>query len=296
MPKRDGIPFEELLARFQEKLAMVPPDMHRFVALYLAYRAMQRQRVSWGNRVVAATEKDSRVAWAHALDDGGKALIAESSAEVAKAFKLVEGRLQRQMEAIKGTEWFREVVLPAGRGYVGANTACALLANLGSASRFATVGKLWVYCGLDVRGGRAPSMWRRVVGGKRTADDQGAVAEWIARNPDRGPGSEMKYNDGMLSVLYQLSETWNKASVRVPVLAADGQQGVGEDGKPQWAYTLDPDCSWRQDWDALKAAERERRPDERPAFHHNKARRKVLRKFMADLWRLWIDWEAKRAA
>lgn len=290
MPKGDGVPYEELLRRFGDKMAMIPTELRTFVPVYIAYRAIQNQRKAWGNRVVAATRDDSKVFWAHAMDQGQKAILAESSFDVTDGFVRAERKIQKHLEAIKQTEWWSEVVQPAAEGYIGTNTACGLLYHIGSALRFSTPAKLWVYCGLDVRGGYAPSTIRNNPE-RITPEGRQAIVEW---DEQHGDGAHLRYNTPVLALLYELAETWNKRSI--PVRDENGNYVTAEvDGRVKRVYQLDPECVWRSRWDRLKREEMDRRPGEKPWFYHNKARRKVLRKFIGDLWRLWGEWESGRA-
>lgn len=289
MARQKGRPFAELLAAFQAKMDGIPPELRRFVPEYLCYRMLQDQRKAWANRVLQATRKDAKVAWATVLSPEDKALLAVTGGQIGDGMESMEKAAARGLEAIRDTDWFQSVALPAAKGYIGAHTACALLVGIGTPSRFATIGKLWAYCGLDVRAGRAPSTWRRVA--KQDDNDRAALVAWRAcRTTETDEQSHYRYNDHLLSALFNLSEVWNKASVRVK--DSDGNPVLKDDGKVE--YALDPNCWWRHEWDRLKAEEQTARPGLRPSFYHAKARRKVLRVFLRDLWRLWLEWELAR--
>ena len=271
MAKRKGPKWEEILARFQAKIESIPPELRLFVSEYMCYRATQDQRKAWANRLLAATKEGGKVAWASVFSAVEREGLAKEFAPIAKALEHVEGTWQYRLEKIKDTSWFQEVIVPASRGYCGANTACAILVHIGDPSRFATVGKLWKYCGLDVRGGHAPSLLRM-------------------------KGEEAPYCTPLLTALYMLSETWNRSSKRVPILDLNGEPVRDESGKALAQYVRDDNCVWRDAWEQMKDQERARRPGERPAFYHNKARRKLLRKFMSEVWKRWLQWQVEHEA
>jgi hypothetical protein len=206
---KDAPKFEVLLERFRAKVNGMPEECHEALFWFLRFRYIQKHRIALENTLRQVTNLSARVFWASGIPEpirlalvGEEAyLLAENGKQqaknddreskkkkrvkqVASVFSLEEMALRRCEKAFEQTAWYHQVAKAAAEGEgMGPAIAGPLLWTIGSASRFASFGKLVRYAGLDVQDGKAPK---------------------------RRKGQRITWNPELRTTLYKLSENWNK--------------------------------------------------------------------------------------
>lgn len=181
----DGrLDFEANLARFRAKLALIPPEYHEALGWLYVYRQIQDQRKRLFNRSIQMQE-GKRTFWGSVLPVtvlGPMAALIRASAD---KIEDSEALAARRIDALlRDTSWYREVAVPAAKGVgMGTLTAAKILWAYGSASRFATFGRIVRYSRLAPENGEAPK---------------------------RRHGAKIRYNPAAWQALFDLSESWNR--------------------------------------------------------------------------------------
>jgi hypothetical protein len=254
--KKKGKSFEELVAAFRAKVNMIPEECRPAIPWWFLHRQVQRRRIAIDNQI-RQFEAGNRVFWSEGLPEEiarGKLASGLCVADIihnefllsrAKVdiLKELERTLAAEVEKRIGpTVWFKTVAVPAAEGVgIGPLLACDFLWAIASAKRFTSFGKLVKYAGLDVQNGKAPKRQR---------------------------GKRITWNPFLRTVLFKLTEVWNRM----------------------------PECVWRTRWDAWKEWYQEHRPQivgtkGWKGHIHNMARRKIQREFLRNLYHLWLEYE-----
>lgn len=180
--------FEELLRRFQEKLARIPAECHLAMGWLYVYRQLQDQRKRLANRANQLST-GKRVFWGHILPPEMLASMVPVMTGPIEPMQKAEETAARQLHrAMRRTSWYREVAIPISRGVgmsedAGTLSAAKILWAYGAASRFSSFGRIIRYSRLAPENGKAPG---------------------------REHGKRIHYNPAAWQALFDLSETWNR--------------------------------------------------------------------------------------
>jgi len=252
-----ALSYEELVERFREKAMGIPKEC--WTALFFWQLAIRTQeaRIALENQLRQTLNISAKVFWTDGLPDEIRDVMKVDESGFPASEKLdmlrqLENKYVRLTEKeLQKTKWYNEVALPAAESKgLGPMLAGGLLWTIGSAGRFATFGKIVKYAGLHVsHEGKAPK---------------------------RAKGQRVDWNPKLRTLLFKLTEVWNKM----------------------------PDSVWRAQWDAWKQIYTETRPEILEEVSaggtpcgkghiHNMARRKVQREFLRNLYGLWLDYEER---
>ncbi|TEB13381.1 transposase [Pelotomaculum propionicicum] len=256
--------FEELVARFREKVKSIPEDCQGAIMFWLAAKKVQEARIRVENQLRQTLKVGIKVFWGDSdIPDSIKEIMLEAKMiteiEVKgkkekvnrlEALRKQEDGLIRACEReFKKSRWYNEVAVPAAEGVgLGPALAGSLLWTIGDAKRFSSFGRLVRYAGLDV-----------------TTD---------GKAPKRSKGNRITWNPELRTALFKLTEGWNKM----------------------------PESTWRAEWDGHKQVLVEKRPEILEEVNkegkpcgkghiHNMARRLIQRKFLRNLYHLWVEFE-----
>jgi hypothetical protein len=261
--------FEELLARFKDKMDRIPQECHLAMGALYIYQKIQEERKRQANRANQMSE-GKRVFWSQVLPKEmlppmvgifEKAVEPLRKQEEEAELLLRTGFVWRKKDetkpdspryrltlgqGLRDTAWYKEVAVPSAHGVGmsednGTLSAAKILWAFGSASRFPSFGCIVRYARLAPEDGKAPG---------------------------RAKGKRIHYNPSAWQALYDLSEAWAKM----------------------------PDCHWRMMWDAFKAQASQNHPDWPKWKIHAWGRRKMLREFLRELYDTWLAWEARQVA
>ena len=179
--------FEELLERFQAKVASIPTDCHEAIMYWHMAKKVQAARIAAENRLGQVVKIGKKVFYADGdLPEHVKAVMVKGDKKYFEELRKMEGLFTRNCEkAFKTTRWYNEVALPAAENIgLGPLLAGEFLWTIGNAGRFETFGKIVRYAGLDVtHAGKAPK---------------------------RAKGQRITWNPKLRTALFKLTEGWLK--------------------------------------------------------------------------------------
>jgi len=189
MMDKHEVSFDVLLQRFREKMNSIPREYHAAMGWLYVYRHVQEQRKRLGNRAIQMFGEGKRVFWATVLPPEVAAPIAATLVEAVGNLEKAEQIAARNIhKLLKDSSWYTQVAVPAAKGFgmsenAGTLSAAKIMWAYGSASRFATFGKIVRY--------------------SRLAPEDG-------KGPKRERGARIRYNPQAWQALFDLSETWNR--------------------------------------------------------------------------------------
>ena len=202
--------FEELLERFQAKVAAIPADCYEAIMYWHMAREIQTARIAAENRLGQVVKIGKKVFYADGeLPEHIKVVMAKGDAKHFDELRKAEGLFTRNCEkAFKTTRWYNEVARPAAENIgLGPLLAGELLWTIGSASRFETFGKIVRYAGLDVtREGKAPK---------------------------RAKGQRITWNPKLRTALFKLTEGWLKVPESIWRARWDGWKAWYAENRPE---------------------------------------------------------------